>query len=196
MPLSTTHALVPLAAALAFARKPVPWPLLIAAAAAAAAPDIDAVSHRLFHIPFTSVYSHRGAAHSLFAAIAAGCLASVFHRRLGVRSLTAGVVVGASMASHGILDMMTDRGLPVAYLWPLTSLRVAADWRPIHAPQLQWAHLATELLPRLWSELWQLILPMFAAAVAIRAARTLIAPKVEPSSKSLERLPTESNPVS
>lgn len=191
MPLSTTHALVPLAAAVAFARRPVPWTLLVVAAAAAAAPDIDSVTHRLFHISFTSVYSHRGAAHSLFVAVAAGCLASIFHRHMGVRPLTAGAVVGASMASHGILDMMTERGLPVAYLWPLTSQRLSAGWRPIHAPQLQWAHLSTELLPRLWSELWQLILPMFAAALTIRAIRRLIALRIEASSsKSVERLQT------
>jgi len=184
MPLSTTHALVPLAAAVAFARKPVPWALLVVAAAAAAAPDLDTIAHRILRLPLTSVYAHRGFTHSLFFAIAVGCLASIFHRRLGARPLTVAVVVGASMASHGILDMMAKPGLPVAYLWPLTSDRLSADWRPIHAPEVQWAHLATELLPRLWSELWQLILPMVVAAVTIRAMRVLIGRGLDNSSSS------------
>lgn len=174
MPLSTTHALVPIAAAVAFGKRPLPWKLLAAAAAAAAVPDIDTVAHRLFHIAFVSVYSHRGFTHSLFFAVAVGFLASLFHRRLAVSPLGAGVVVGASMASHGLLDMMTTPGLGVAYLWPLSSQRLSADWRPIQASQVQLAHIGTELLPRLWSELWQLIVPMFAIALAIRMLRILM----------------------
>ena len=174
MPLSTTHALVPLAAAVAIARRPARWTLLVVAAVAAAAPDLDLVSHRLLGIPLTSVYAHRGFAHSLFVAVAAAFIAASFHCRLGVKPVSAGGVVGASMASHGILDMMTDSGLPVAILWPLTSARVLADWRAIHGPEVQWAQVTTEILPRMRSELWQLILPMFALAFAIRGVRMLI----------------------
>lgn len=174
MPMTATHALVPLAAALAVAKPPVRWTLLAVAAAASAAPDVDTVSHRVFRLPLSSIYAHRGFTHSLFVAVAVGCVAAIFHKRLHVRPLTAAVVVGASMASHGILDMMTDRGLPVAYLWPLSSVRLFADWRPIHSPEVQLAHLGSELLPRLQSELWQLILPMLAIALAIRLARRAV----------------------
>src|SRR5438309_7718975 len=98
MPMSTTHALVPLAATMAFANRPVPWKLVVLAMIAAAAPDVDAVSKHFLHLHSTSIYAHRGATHSLFVAVAAGVIAAFFHRLLGVRPLVAGVVVGASMA--------------------------------------------------------------------------------------------------
>jgi inner membrane protein len=171
MPMTTTHALVPLAATLAFASRPVPWKLVAVAALAAAAPDVDGVFKHFLHVPVTSIYSHRGATHSLFVALAAGLVAAIFHRRIGVRPLTAGVVVAASMASHGILDMMTNTGLPVAYLWPLSSVRLFADWRPIQSAPVHLAHLFGGAFARLRLELWQLIIPMFAAALAIRVLR-------------------------
>ena len=173
MPMTTTHALVPLAATLAFAKRPVPWKLVIVAAFAAAAPDVDGLFKHFFHLSQTSVYAHRGAAHSLFVALAAGCVAAVFHRRLGVRLLTAGTVIAAAMASHGILDMMTDSGQPVAYLWPLSSVRLFADWRPIHSGPVHLANLISGTMARLSSELWQLIIPMFVAALLVRAVRVL-----------------------
>lgn len=173
MPMTTTHALLPLAAAVAFARRPVPTTLLLVAAFAAAAPDLDGLASHIWRLPPGSIYTHRGAAHSLFAALAAGLLAAAFHKRLNVRPLTAGVVIAAAMASHGLLDMMTDSGRPVAYLWPLSSVRLFADWRPIHAGPVHMAHLFSQSLSRLWSDLWQLIVPMFAIALAVRAARAL-----------------------
>lgn len=175
MPMTTTHALIPIAAGLAFASRPTPWRLLIAASAAAAFPDVDSLSHLVFKIPATSIYSHRGAMHSLFVAVVAGLIAAVLHKRLKVRPLTAGVVIAAAMASHGILDMMTNAGRPVAYLWPLSSVRLYADWRPIQVPSVHLAHLFTQAVVRLRSEFWQLILPMFVAAGAIRGARAAVA---------------------
>ena len=171
MPMTTTHALVPLAAALAFSKRPVPWKLVAAAAFAAAAPDLDGLSKHFLHLTPWSIYAHRGAAHSLFVALAAGLLAAIFHRRLEVRALTAGVVIAASMASHGFLDMMTNQGMPVAYLWPLSSTRLFADWRPIRSGPVHMVHLFSNALARFHSELVQLIIPMFVVALAVRFCR-------------------------
>ena len=171
MPMTTTHALVPLAWALAFANRPIPWKLVTLAALAAAFPDIDGINRHLWTLPAGSVYAHRGAAHSLFAALAAGLLAAAFHKQLKVRPLTAGVVIAAAMASHGILDMMTDAGQPVAYLWPLNSVRLFADWRPIHSNSVQLASLFKDTTVRFGSELRQLIVPMFALAFVVRCVR-------------------------
>ena len=187
MPMTTTHLLVPLAATVAFAKRPIPWKLVIVAAIAAAAPDVDGLFKHFLHVPEGSNYSHRGALHSLFVAVAAGFIAALFHRRLRVGPLTAGVIVAAAMASHGILDMMTDAGQGVAYLWPLSSVRLFADWRPIHSGPVHMPHaaihslaqfgselaqLSIEVLARFRSELWQLIIPMFAAALLIYFVRT------------------------
>lgn len=177
MPMTTTHALLPVAAAVALARRPIPWTLVMAAAVAAAAPDLDGVFRYIWHVPKSSIYSHRGAAHSLFVALVAGFAAALFHKRLGVRPLTAGVVISTAMASHGLLDMMTDAGRPVAYLWPLSSVRLFADWRPIHSSPVHMAHLVSEGFTRLLSDLRQLIIPMFAAAIAIRGARSVLSQK-------------------
>lgn len=174
MPMTTTHALLPLAGALAFAKRPVPWKLIITAAVAAAAPDLDGAINHFWHIAPASIYSHRGAAHSVFVALGAGLLAAFFHKRLDVRPLTAGAVVAAAMASHGLLDMMTDTGRPVAYLWPLSSVRLFADWRPIHSGPVHMAHLFDQALARFQSELWQLIIPMFGIALLVRASRAAL----------------------
>jgi len=174
MPMTTTHALVPLAAALAFARPPIPWRIVIITALAAAAPDLDWLFKHFLHIPPSSILAHRGATHSLFVALAAGCLAALVHRQIGLRPLVAGAVVAAAMASHGLLDMLTDSGQPVAYLWPLSSARLFADWRPIHSGEVHMAHLLSQTFARFLSELWQLIIPMFALAAVIRAIKLLI----------------------
>ena len=168
MPLTPTHALVPIAAAIAFAPRPVAWRLVAAAAIAAMLPDLDFLGPDVFGISAKAMLGHRGASHSLFVALLAGAIAAGFHRRLGVRALTAGVVVAASMASHGLLDMLTDRGQPVAYLWPLSSARLFADWRPIHGGSVQMAHLVPQLASRFLSELTQFIGWMFLAAFIIR----------------------------
>jgi inner membrane protein len=175
MPLSLTHALVPIAGAIAFSPRPVPWRLILVAAGAAIAPDIDSLAHRLLGVADSSIYSHRGMAHSLFLALAVGALIAVFHRSLRVRYLTAAIVIAAAGASHGLLDMMTDSGRPVAYLWPLSSTRLFADWRPIHSIGLQRNHFVALSIIRLASELRQVIAPMILAAVAIRITREGIA---------------------
>lgn len=177
MPLPTTHALVPLAGALAIGNASVRRPLLIWAALAAAAPDLDCLTDPdlwsgRWGVPDASIFSHRGAAHSLFAAVAIGLVAAAFHRRLGVRPLAAAVIIGAAMATHGILDMMTDASRPVAYLWPLSSARLVADWRPIHSSPITWTNLPSLLWARQLSELREVIVPMFAAALGMRGART------------------------
>lgn len=178
MPMTTTHALVPLAATLAFVKPPIPWKLVIVAAFAASAPDVDGIFKHLLNVPQGSIYAHRGATHSLFVALAAGLLVTLAHGKLGVRRLSAGVVVAAAMASHGILDMMTDAGQPVAYLWPLSSVRLFADWRPIHSGEVHMAHLLVQTSTRFVAELWQLVIPMFVLAAIVRGL-TLFLEKFE-----------------
>src|SRR5206468_604548 len=120
-----------------------------------------------------SIYAHRGASHSLFVALAAGLVAALFHRALRVRPVTAAVVIASAMASHGLLDMMSDLGSPVAYLWPLSSVRLFADWRPIHSGPVQMGHLLAEATVRFRTELWQVIIPTIALALIARAITAL-----------------------
>jgi inner membrane protein len=171
MPLTTTHAMVPLAAALAGSQSLRLSPLLVAATAAAAVPDADVLVQHFARLASTSAYAHRGATHSLFAALAAGLLAAIFHKPLKAPPVKAGAAVAAAMASHGLLDMMTNGGVAVAYLWPLSSTRLFADWRPIHSSEVHLAHLVAQAAPRQAYELVHLIVPMFVIALLFRAAR-------------------------
>jgi inner membrane protein len=39
--------------------------------------------------------------------------------------------LGLVVATHGLLDTLTDGGLGVALLWPFSDARYFAPWRPI-----------------------------------------------------------------
>jgi inner membrane protein len=65
------------------------------------------------------------------AAAAAGLLAGLAARPLGFGFLRAALFSAAVVASHGILDTLTDGGLGIALLWPFSNERFFAPWRPI-----------------------------------------------------------------
>lgn len=174
MPMTTTHALLPVAAAVALANRPVSWRLILVAAIASAAPDIDGLFKHFLGVMPGSIYYHRGATHSLFVAVAGGLAGAACHKWLKVRPLVAGVVIGTAMATHGVLDMMTSSGEPVAYLWPLSSARLFADWRPLASGPVTMHNLVGDILARLVSDLRQLIVPMFAIALAVRLGLALV----------------------
>ena len=170
MPLPLTHALVPVAAVVAIGRHPFPGKIIAAAVGAAMAPDLDIIMHPLFGVAIDSIYSHRGFSHSLFTALLFGGVAAACHRQLKVPPLVAGVVIAAAMASHGVLDMMTDSGRPVGYGWPLTSLRMFADWRPFPGKSVQFSSTLAEVLGRTGPEMRRIVAPLFAVALFIRVS--------------------------
>ncbi|MEZ4452993.1 MAG: metal-dependent hydrolase [Nannocystaceae bacterium] len=86
-------------------------------------PDLDVIAFR-FGIPYEAPFGHRGASHSLAAALGIGGLVGLWRPRIG---LWAALVV----ASHGLLDTLTTGGRGVALLWPLVDDRYFAPWRPI-----------------------------------------------------------------
>jgi inner membrane protein len=93
-------------------------------------PDIDVVAFAL-GIPYSAPMGHRGAAHSLTVAGLCGLACGVAARAEGIGALRLGIVGGLVMASHGLLDTLTDGGLGVALLWPWSNHRFFARWRPI-----------------------------------------------------------------
>ena len=93
-------------------------------------PDIDVVGF-LRGVPYGAPWGHRGATHSLTFAAAGAVLAALGARWRGrpfARTLAFAAIV---LASHGLLDTMTDGGLGAALLWPFTLTRYFASWRPI-----------------------------------------------------------------
>jgi inner membrane protein len=110
---------------------------MFALSAASLLPDADVISFGL-GIPYKAPFGHRGASHSIVAALALGVLAGflgAWQARRADRAWHRGMkvaLVGALVAlTHGPLDAMTDGGRGIALLWPFTSERFFFPWRPI-----------------------------------------------------------------
>ena len=93
-------------------------------------PDADVIAFTL-GIPYAAPWGHRGATHSLAFAVLVGLLAALAARALALPVLRTWLLATAVVASHGILDTMTDGGLGCALLWPFSHQRFFAPWRPI-----------------------------------------------------------------
>jgi inner membrane protein len=140
MPTLLSHAAVPLAVGLGLGSRTVPPQLLLAGVVASMLPDLDVVGFRL-GIPYTDIFGHRGFSHSFLSALLIGLAAAGVAGRLRCTRTAALLVVAASMASHGLLDIFTDGGPGVALLWPWSETRFFAPWRVIEASPLRIARL-------------------------------------------------------
>jgi inner membrane protein len=109
---------------------------MLAFSALSLAPDLDIIAFR-FGIPYGAPFGHRGAAHSVCAALALASVAALATRltpeqaagRQGRARLW--LLCAAVATSHGLLDSLTDGGLGIALLWPLSNRRYFAPWTPI-----------------------------------------------------------------
>ena len=94
-------------------------------------PDADVVGFAL-GVNYGDPWGHRGATHSFTFSVVVGLAVGLAARwwrvpGLGRTALLASLV----LASHAILDTMTDGGLGCALLWPFDLTRYFAPWRPI-----------------------------------------------------------------
>jgi inner membrane protein len=85
--------------------------------------DLDVIAFA-FGVPYAAPFGHRGASHSLAVALTLGGLIALWRPRIGV-------VAALVLASHGLLDTLTDGGRGVALFWPFSDERLFAPWRPI-----------------------------------------------------------------
>src|SRR5262249_49465425 len=118
-------------------------------------PDLDAIGYRL-GVPYDSVFGHRGITHSLSAAILlAILLGRVAAGTSGRPKLArAAIYLFLCTASHGLVDAMTNGGLGVAFLAPLSSQRYFLPWRPILVSPLGVSRFFSQHgIAILWSEL-------------------------------------------
>jgi len=103
---------------------------MVAWSALSLLPDLDVLAFR-FGIPYAHPFGHRGASHSLMFALLVGALIGGTVRARGGRALcTTGFAI-AVLASHGLLDTLTDGGLGCALLWPFSHTRFFAPVTPI-----------------------------------------------------------------
>ncbi len=88
-------------------------------------------------------------------------MASIGHIAIGM---------AAVVASHGLLDAMTDGGKGVALLWPLTTKRFFFAWRPIPVAPIGAGFLSLRGLRVALVELFEFA-PVFAYALFARPAK-------------------------
>ena len=138
------------------------------------APDVDTIAF-LLGAPYDSTCGHRGVTHSIvFAALSAAVGVGVLARfgRAGRAPGRLGTYLFLAMASHGLLDAMTNTGLGVAFFVPFDSTRYFLPFRPIDAsPISDWYIVGWRGVPVLVSELKWIWLPAGVFAIAALAVR-------------------------
>jgi inner membrane protein len=93
-------------------------------------PDADVIGFSL-GVQYGDAWGHRGATHSLIFALIVGAivaLIAMWMKRPALRTFTFATLI---VASHGLLDTLTDGGRGVALLWPFDLTRYFAPWRPL-----------------------------------------------------------------
>ena len=93
-------------------------------------PDADVFGFRL-GVRYEDPFGHRGATHSLAFALLIGLAAAAVARASRLPARRTGIVAAAVVASHAVLDTLTDGGLGCALLWPFTNERFFAPVRPL-----------------------------------------------------------------
>jgi inner membrane protein len=122
MPTILSHPVVPLALAIGLGSKIIPTRLAVLGVLACILPDADVLAFRL-GIAYSNDFGHRGFTHSLFFALLVGMAAMPFARFLHSTRKIVFVFIMLCTASHGLLDMLTNGGLGVAFFWPVSSER-------------------------------------------------------------------------
>lgn len=110
--------------------RPTPWAWSILLVTLSFLPDADVLAFRL-GIPYGAPFGHRGAVHSLAFAAIVGLALAAAAKALRMPAVVVGVVGALVVATHGLLDTLTDGGKGIALLWPFTNERFFAPWRPI-----------------------------------------------------------------
>jgi inner membrane protein len=155
-------------------------------------PDADVVAFAL-GIPYDHPFGHRGASHALGPAAACGLAVTLAARRGSSRRRAGrlGMLVAAVLASHGLLDALTDGGLGIALLWPVTSERYFAPWQPIPVAPIGLGMLSERGLYVLLTELVQFA-PLLVVALRPPARSRRAQPAPQPPSPNRFQRPSSS----
>jgi inner membrane protein len=105
----------------------------------AALPDIDVVGFS-FGVRYSDMLGHRGLTHSLPSAMIIACVVVALAFRdaaaLSTQWWKLVTYFFIVIASHGVLDAMTNGGLGVAFFAPFSNERYFFPWRPIEVSPL------------------------------------------------------------
>jgi inner membrane protein len=176
MPTFLSHPALPVALGVGLGQATVSRRLAAAGVVASLLPDLDVLGFYT-GVPYAGPFGHRGATHSLAAALVLALAGAALHGPLRTRPRTAFLFLLAAAASHGLLDALTNGGLGVALLWPLSDERFFAPVRLIPVAPLRrvlgpraLAVLGSEAV-RVWAPAAALALALVARRLAARRAR-------------------------
>lgn len=145
--------------------------MLLFGVCCAVLPDADVLGFRL-GVSYGDVLGHRGFSHSLVFAGLMGLAGAAFAPLLRGGRLTGFCMGFFGVASHILLDAMTNGGLGVAAFWPFDPSRRFFGWRPIRVSPLDLhAFLSRRGADVLLSELRWVWLPCLALIAGVRLFR-------------------------
>ena len=138
-------------------------------AVASALPDLDVIAFQI-GIPYAHSFGHRGFSHSLLFALCLGVLTPLVVGRGEIRTrrvVVASAAIGfAVVASHGLLDAMTDAGLGIGFFIPFSDVRFFLPFRPIETASVDpLRFFSGRGLEVLWSEMKWVWTPVLAASL-------------------------------
>jgi inner membrane protein len=108
-----------------------PWWYWLAGAMLSVLPDLDVIGFG-FGVGYEDVLGHRGLSHSLLTAVLfAGVLSLALPKQNVVSVSRLFVFLFLAMASHGVLDAMTNGGLGVAFFSPFSNARYFFPFHPV-----------------------------------------------------------------
>jgi inner membrane protein len=85
-----------------------------------------------FGVPDRGLYGHRGLTHTPLFALSVGLSVLVYAKlRIWERPFRAALMTFLLVASHALLDAMSQDGRGILLLWPLSAQRFHLIWRPI-----------------------------------------------------------------
>ena len=93
-------------------------------------PDADVIGFS-FGVEYGDAWGHRGATHSFVFAIVLGAIIGALAPIVRRPALRTGLTAILVLASHPLLDTLTNGGLGCALFWPFDLTRYFAPWRPI-----------------------------------------------------------------
>jgi inner membrane protein len=169
-----SHPAVPLAVGLALGSRWIPGRLLTAGVIASIVPDADVIAFRL-DVSYDHALAHRGITHSIAFACLCGALAAAAWRWLGARPWVITAFVAVSMASHGMLDALTDGGQGIMFWWPFDEARHFWPVTPIEVSPIGIrGFFSARGIEVLWSELKWVWVPAVILGAAFHSIRVFI----------------------
>lgn len=130
-------------------------------------PDADVIGFDL-GVRYEDPWGHRGATHSLAFSFALGAAIGALAPWFGHPALRTGFMATLVVASHALLDTLTDGGLGCALFWPFDLTRHFAPWRPLPVSPIGLGYLSPYGLYVAMVEL-TLFAPLLLYALAKRA---------------------------